>query len=99
MHTLFEKYSTGEYNCNGGKRAEKVRYFLKYLNQIALHKVNYGFGVSKTYRQSFVQETYGYGGGIEFWVINIKFVSCISKYSFYEIHLKNFKIFFYTFCR
>ena len=71
VHTLLEKYATGEYNCNEGKRAEKIRYFLKYLNQIALHKINYGFGVSKTYRQSFVQETYGYGGGIEFWVINI----------------------------
>ena len=71
VHTLLEKYTTGEYNCNEGKRAEKVRYFLKYLNQIALHKINYGFGVSKTYRQSFVQETYGYGGGIEYWVINL----------------------------
>ena len=70
VHTLFEKYATAKYNCNEGKRAEKVRYFLKYLNQIAVHKVNYGFGVSKTYRQSFVQETYGYGGGIEFWVFS-----------------------------
>eukprot|EP00090_Calanus_glacialis_P016360 TRINITY_DN2561_c0_g1_i1.p1 TRINITY_DN2561_c0_g1~~TRINITY_DN2561_c0_g1_i1.p1 ORF type:complete len:1526 (-),score=363.79 TRINITY_DN2561_c0_g1_i1:68-4645(-) len=69
VFTLFDKYANSKYGCNEGIKADKVRYFLKYMKQMGLHKTDYGFGISKTYRQSFVQEKYGYGGGYELWVL------------------------------
>ena len=39
------------------------------MKQAGLHTTNYGLGVSKTHRQSFQQEKYGYGGGYEYWVL------------------------------
>merc|ERR1719300_920026 len=69
VYTLFDKYANSLYGCNEEAKADKVRYFLKYMNQMGLHHSDYGFGLSKTYRQSFVQEKYGYGGGYELWVL------------------------------
>merc|ERR1719320_997704 len=36
---------------------------------MGIHNTEFGFGISKTYRMSFVQDKYGYGGGYEFWVL------------------------------
>jgi hypothetical protein len=69
MFTLFEKHAHGQNSCFSAKKTERIGYFLKYMKQSGVHTSNYGLGVSKTYRQSFHQEEYGYGGGYEYWVL------------------------------
>ena len=69
MHTLFDKFANGRHGCKEGQRAEMVKYFLKYMDQLSLTPSNYGWGISKTYRQSFTTEKYGFGGGLEFWIV------------------------------
>ena len=50
-------------------RAERVKYFSKYMEQLEVHRARYTPGLSKTFRQSYWQQTYGYGGGFEYWVV------------------------------
>jgi len=69
VFTLFEKYANSKYGCSEELKADKVKYFLKYMRQMGIHNTEFGFGISKTYRMSFVQDKYGYGGGYEFWVL------------------------------
>merc|ERR1719334_1039739 len=69
VFTIFEKYSTEENTCFSAKKAKQVGYFLKYLHQMGIHKTNYAVAVSKTFRRSFTQSKYGYGGGFDYWVI------------------------------
>jgi len=69
VFTLFDKYANSKYACNEEAKADKAKYFLKYMKQMGVHGMDYGFGMSKTFRQSYVQEKYGYGGGYEFWVL------------------------------
>ena len=69
--TLFDKYANSSYDdCKGSDaKARRVAHFLKYMKQLKLHEIDYGFGISKTYRQSFLDEKYGYGGGQEVWIV------------------------------
>ena len=69
VFSLFEKHAHGQNLCFKERKTERVKYFLKYMKQAGLHDTNYGVGVSKTYRQSYHQEQYGYSGGYEYWVI------------------------------
>merc|ERR1719427_2575832 len=69
VFTLFDKYANSKYACSGERKAEKAKYFLKYMKQMGIHGLDYGFGISKTYRQSFIEEQYGYAGGFEYWVL------------------------------
>ena len=69
VFTAFEKHANGQNECFSERKTERIRYFLKYMEQAGLHDTSYGVGVSKTYRQSYYQEQYGYSGGFDYWVV------------------------------
>ena len=71
VFTLFEKYSGPSYNCKGreGDKMRRVRYFLKYMKNLQLHSVDYGFHVSQTYRHAHYDSKYARGAGFEVWLI------------------------------
>merc|ERR1719510_2932680 len=68
VFTLLEKWATDIEPCNQ-KTAQLAAYFLKYLKQLTGYKMDWGFGVSKTYKRTFVKEKYGYSGSYTFYTI------------------------------
>ena len=68
VFTLFEKHSKSSYICNADK-AKRVGYFLKYMKQLRLHKVEYDLSKSQTYRHEYFNRKYAFGGGHEVWIV------------------------------
>ena len=68
MYTLLEKWATDIEPCNH-KTAELAAYFLKYLKQLSGYKMDWGFGVSKPYKRTFVKKKYGYSGSYTFYTV------------------------------
>ena len=69
VSTLFEKYSESSYNCGGGDKMKRVRYFLKYMKKLRLHTADYSFQIFQTYRHAYHDMKYARGGGHEIWLI------------------------------
>jgi hypothetical protein len=68
VFALLDRYANDITPCNK-KTSELAAYFLKYLKQLTGYRIDWGFGVSKTYQRSFVKEKYGYSGSYKFWTV------------------------------
>merc|ERR1712018_1009823 len=68
VFSLMERYANDIEPCSK-KTSELSAYFLKYLKQLTGYKIDWGFGVSKTYKRTFVKEKYGYSGSYTFFTV------------------------------
>lgn len=68
VYSLMDRYAHDIEPCSK-KTSELSAYFLKYLKQLTGHQIDWGFGVSKTYKRSFVKEKYGYSGSYTFFTV------------------------------
>lgn len=68
VYALMERWANDIEPCSK-KTSELSAYFLKYLKQLTGYKIDWGFGVSKTYKRTFVKEKYGYSGSYTFWTV------------------------------
>jgi hypothetical protein len=68
VFALMDRYANDIEPCSK-KTSELSAYFLKYLKQLTGYKIDWGFGVSKTYKRTFVKEKYGYSGSYTFFTV------------------------------
>merc|ERR1719328_118575 len=68
VFTLMERWANDIEPCSK-KTAELAEYFLKYMKQLTGYQTDWGFGISKTYKRSFVKNKYGYSGSYTFFTV------------------------------
>merc|ERR1711944_8879 len=68
VFALMERYANDIEPCSQ-KTGKLAAYFLKYVKQLTGYQTDWGFGVSKTYKRSFVKKKYGYSGSYTFWTV------------------------------
>ena len=68
VFALLDRWANDIEPCSK-KTSELASYFLKYLKQLTGYKMDWGFGVSKTYKRTFVKEKYGYSGSYTFFTM------------------------------
>ena len=68
VFALMERWANDIEPCSH-KTAELAEYFLKYMKQLTGYETDWGFGISKTYKRSFVKNKYGYSGSYTFWTV------------------------------
>ena len=68
VFSLMERWANDIEPCSK-KTAELAEYFLKYMKQLTGYRTDWGFGISKTYKRSFIKNKYGYSGSYTFWTV------------------------------